>query len=155
MDFALTHLAADEALLQVTARHLSCNEIDVCRSFLHDEAEVVFSIVTNLDECMARLSACYLELATNDGEFLDFAMWGTEEHCHAIVRTGCRACNDEIDAVLHNRSECLCLPHHCDEGKQDGDDGFLVHILFVLCYTFLFYTTFSWKYLVRGIHVML
>ena len=20
-----------------------------------------------------------------------------------------------------------CLPRHCDEGEQDGDDGFLVH----------------------------
>ena len=101
-------------------------------SFLGNEAEAVAHIVINLDECMARLSACYLELATNDGEFLDFAIWGTEEHCHAIVRTGCRACNDEIDAVLHNRIECLCLPHHCDEGEQDGDDGFLVHYLLVI-----------------------
>ena len=27
---------------------------------------------------------------------------------------------------------CLRLPCHCDEGEQDGDDGFLVHNLFVL-----------------------
>ena len=24
---------------------------------------------------------------------------------------------------------CLCLPRHCDEGEQDGNDGFLVHVL--------------------------
>ena len=26
----------------------------------------------------------------------------------------------------------LCQPCHCDEGEQDGDDGFLVHVYFNL-----------------------
>ena len=58
---------------------------------------------------------------------------------------------DEIDAVLHNRSECLCLPHHCDEGKQDGEDGFLVHVnlnLFVIVEN-LFELRFQFFYAVR------
>ena len=41
------------------------------------------------------------------------------------------ASDDEINAVFHDGSECLRLPRHCDEGKQDGDDG-LLHIRFVL-----------------------
>ena len=31
------------------------------------------------------------------------------------------------DMALH-----LCLSRHCDEGEQDGDDGYLVHIHLVL-----------------------
>jgi hypothetical protein len=31
----------------------------------------------------------------------------------------------------------LRLPRHCDEGKQDGNDVFLVHIHFVLLFDVL------------------
>jgi len=33
---------------------------------------------------------------------------------------------------------CLCLSHHCDEGKQWGDDGLLVHCFFVCFISILF-----------------
>lgn len=35
---------------------------------------------------------------------------------------------------------CLRLPCHCDEGEQDGDDGFL-HILAIPCYSSNLYPT--------------
>ena len=37
--------------------------------------------------------------------------------------------------ILWNRATIfrrLCLPRHCDEDEQDGDDGLLVHVYFNL-----------------------
>ena len=43
------------------------------------------------------------------------------------------------------------LPRHCDEGEQDGDDDFLVHIRFVLFVIrkYLFEFRFQFFYAVR------
>ena len=45
----------------------------------------------------------------------------------------------------------LCLPHHCDEGEQNGDDGFLVHVYFLLLVVWenLFEFRFQFVHVIR------
>jgi len=59
---------------------------------------------------------------------------------------------EELEIDFNRIGLHLCLPRHCDKDEQDGDDGFLHNHFVLLLYFCIIYTTFSRKYLVRGIH---